>query len=202
MNTLKSFFLTLVIVLSSIKMYSCTRDSLRWYLGFFTSGQLFSLPVDTTSPYKTKLCYRTLGLYPKVGIQIHPGLALGLAGHLSWHWNSLQRLKPIPGLGYFARLRLLTSKPRGNFGLFLEALQVFTPAYFIHVKDWKVTRLPTPSHQFYGTLGAEIRLSKRFYLSPSMGWGWERRLRDDDLQRAEPFRYYYFANPFTLQWKL
>lgn len=46
MNTLKSFFLTLVIVLSSIKMYSGTRDSLRWYCGFFTSGQLLSLPVE------------------------------------------------------------------------------------------------------------------------------------------------------------
>lgn len=190
--------LGLCIFNTQIIFGSSMGDSVKLYLGFFTSGQIITHLPRFTAPYYTKLRYTTLGIYPKLGVQINQ-FSLGGVALLEGHWNKFVTLKSNTGGGYFIRWRFATSRPRQRFGFFAEAVHLFTTSYYSDIRNWEVSRISLPGQRINVALGSEIRLSKKFYLSLSMGWAWMTRYRQDDILAKEIYHPDYFTNLTTFQ---
>lgn len=181
---------------------SFTADSTRILLGFAPVFYLENWNARITAPHYTNLNYTTLGLYPRAGLLLWGRWSVGSIGFVSWHWNSFKRLKPISGVGYYARGRLLTSRPRGRFGLITEVAQVFTTGYYTQNRNWEVQRIPLNGHTFWAALGAEIRFTKRFIFTPISGVGWDIKYKDDDTLRKQRTKSIYPLKGMTLHWKI
>lgn len=197
----KILFLFAIILLQQKALEA--QDSIKLYLGLYTSGTVEQYSKYVTVPYYKNLNYYTISFIPKVGVQLKH-ITTGLIGGYTFHENTFQSLESLWGGGYFLKYNWLKKQKKRQikFDYFLEWQHLVQDGYYVPVANWRRIKIKTPTTYLSLEAGLDIKFYKAFSIALSAGLGSSNLLSNPmDSHSDKPIKII-FSQTLTLQYHL